>query len=127
MLGDQLILLSLLGLVGICLLISLSQLLSQRKLRHRIDSLEQQLNAAKAEKDVQAVNFSASLDAIERQQLQSNEPAPPVKTTDKYGYVGALAEQGLDAKGISEALQMPVAEVKQLLQLAKLKRSAQPK
>ncbi|SHJ80746.1 hypothetical protein SAMN02745165_03229 [Malonomonas rubra DSM 5091] len=127
MLSAQLTPLLLFALVGFCLLLSFYQLLGNRKLKRRVAALEQQLAAEVSAEEAPAANFSASLDAVERQQLQSNQPAAPVKSTDKYSYVGALAEQGLDAKGISEALQMPVAEVEQLMQLAKLKRAALPK
>jgi hypothetical protein len=38
-----------------------------------------------------------------------------------------LADQGVDAEGIAKALQMPIAEVQQLMQLAKIKQAAPAK
>lgn len=121
--GDQTLLIAVAGVALLALLLSLWQLRVSRKLRQRIDELQfQPVDQAPAE-EKPAVNFSTSLDAVERQQLQSAQPVVPSKTTDKYSYVGSLAEQGLDAKGIAAALQMPLAEVEQLLRLAKLKQA----
>jgi len=124
MTGDQTLLLIVACLALLALLVSLWQLQVSRGLRRRIDDLQLKLVERQPATPNPPVNFSTSLDAVERQNLQSSQPTPPTKSVDKYSYVGSLAEQGLDAGGIAEALQMPIAEVEQLLRLAKLKRSA---
>ena len=124
MTGDQTLLLIVACLALLALLVSLWQLQISRGLRRRIDALQLKLVEKQPITPNSPVNFSTSLDAVERQNLQSSQPTPPAKSVDKYSYVGSLAEQGLDAGGIAEALQMPIAEVEQLLRLAKLKRSA---
>lgn len=122
--GDQTLLLIVAGLALFGVLLGLWQLQVARKLRRDIEALRQQRTEPVAAKKPTPANFSTSLDAIERQQLQAVQSVPPAKSVDKYSYVGSLAEQGLDAKGIAAALQMPVAEVEQLLRLAKLKQPA---
>lgn len=125
--GDQILLIAVAGVALLALLLSLWQMRVSRKLRRRIDELQHKSVEHAPAEEKAAVNFSTSLDAVERHHLQSAQPVAPSKTTDKYSYVGSLAEQGLDAKGIAAALQMPLAEVEQLLRLAKLKQAAASK
>ncbi len=121
--GDQVLLLAVAGVAVLALLLSLWQLQGSRKLRRRIDELQLKLEERPPVEEKPAVNFSTSLDTIERRQLQTAPPTAAGKPINKYSYVGSLAEQGLDAKGIAAALQMPQDEVAQLLRLAKLKRT----
>lgn len=125
--GDQALLLAVAGVALLALLLSLWQLRVSGKLRRQLKELQLKSVKQTPAEEKPAVNFSTSLDAVERRQLQSTQPVIPSKPTDKYSYVGSLAEQGLDAKGISAALQMPLAEVEQLLRLAKVKQSAASK
>jgi len=103
------------------LLLALWQLLVVRQLRREMKQLREQLAAEPEAEAKLPISFSTSLDSAEREQLQAAPPVMPRNSAEKYRYVGSLAEQGLDAKGIAEALQMPTAEVEQLLRLAKLK------
>ena len=64
-------------------------------------------------------SFSARLDAVERQ--KASPLALPRNPSEKYSYVASLANQGMDAVQIADALQMAPAEVDQLLRLANLK------
>lgn len=125
--GDQALLLAVAGVALLALLLSLWQLRVSGKLRRQLKELQLKSVEQTPAEEKPAVNFSTSLDAVERRQLQSTQPVIASKPTDKYSYVGSLAEQGLDAKGISAALQMPLAEVEQLLRLAKVKQSAASK
>ncbi len=101
----------------LALLLGLWQLGVSRKLRNELQSLQQQIQAQPQLKEKNA--FSVSLDQAERQ--QSSLSGHTQNSTEKYRFVAALAKQGLDAKGIAEALQLAPAEVEQLLQLARLK------
>ncbi len=67
-------------------------------------------------------SFSAQLDSVERRQAPSL--AVPRNPAEKYGYVASLADQGMNAVQIADALQMAPAEVEQLLRLANLKQGA---
>jgi hypothetical protein len=126
MTGDQLQLLFVACLALFAVLLGFWQLQSSRKLRAELEMLKARLQEQPSAKAA-PVSFSTSLDTIERQQLQAAQPRPPAKSVDKYSYVAALAEQGLDAKGIASALQLPRAEVEQLLRLARLRQPAAPK
>lgn len=119
---DQLFSLIVACIAVFAVLLCLWQMQQVRRLRRDLDELRSQQGETQ-EAQPEPADFSASLDAVERQQLQTSQPASPPNTVDKYRYVGALAEQGLDAKGIAEALQMPPAEVEQLLQLSKLRQA----
>lgn len=121
MLSMQLQILISAGLAMLALLLAGWQLLTARKLRREIIALRRQIAEKLSAESVGAVNFSTSLDTVERQQLRDRQPTSPRNSAEKYRYIGSLAEQGLDAKGIAAALQMPLPEVEQLLQLAKLK------
>lgn len=112
------------GLALLALLLSCWQLQGSRRLRREIDELRSRLDVAPQPQQTVPISFSTSLDNAERDQLQASQPAMPRNSAEKYRYVGSLAEQGLDARGIAEALQMPTAEVEQLLQLAKLKKTS---
>ena len=63
--------------------------------------------------------FSTQLNAVERRQTPAAEVSR--NPAEKYGYVAALAEQGMSAVQIADALRMAPAEVAQLLRLASLK------
>ena len=115
------------GLVLFALLLVFWQQLQLRRLRREVARLQAQLDGLPAAAAPTATDFSTSLDAAERQQLQTSAAPVPRNSAEKYRYVGSLAEQGLDAAGIAAALQMPTAEVEQLLQLAKLKQPAAAK
>lgn len=120
MVTEQLLLLIVGCLALLALLLGFRQLQVTGKLRRELNELrnlmDRRSTVAPAVKD----NFSTSLDTAERQQPQ---PLSRRNSAEKYRYVGSLAQQGLDAEGIAEALQMAPAEVEQLLQLAKLKQS----
>lgn len=122
--GDQILLLLVACVALLGLFLVLWQGRNCRRLGREIEDLRATIEEQLTAKVAPPVNFSTSLDAIERQQLQAAQMKPPAKSVDKYSYIGSLAEQGLDAKGIAEALQMPRAEVEQLLQLVKLKQTA---
>jgi hypothetical protein len=92
-----------------------------RRLGREISQLRELITVPPEPEVSVPISFSTSLDSAERDQLQTAQPAMPRNSAEKYRYVGSLAEQGLDAKGIAAALQMPTAEVEQLLRLAKLK------
>jgi len=124
MAAEQLSLLLVGGLALLALLLCFWQLLTSRRLSRELAELRKQLDEKADPAAAVPISFSTSLDSAERDQLQSTQPAMPRNSAEKYRYVGALAEQGLDAKGIADALQMPTAEVEQLLQLAKLKQPA---
>ena len=124
MTGEQFPLLVIGGLAVLALLLGFWQLLVSRRLRREIDELRNQQEVATASETKVPISFSTSLDHAEKDQLQATQPVMPRNSAEKYRYVGSLAQQGLDAKGIAEALQMPTAEVEQLLQLAKLKQAA---
>ncbi len=64
-------------------------------------------------------SFATNLDQVEREQQKA--VSLPRNTSEKYRYVAALAEQGVDASGIATALHLAPAEVEQLLKLARLK------
>ncbi len=121
MTGVQNPLLIVAGIALLALLLALWQLLVVRQLRREIEQLREQPEATPEAEAKLPISFSTSLDSAEREQLQASPPLMPRNSAEKYRYVGSLAEQGLDAKGIAEALQMPTAEVEQLLRLAKLK------
>lgn len=127
MFADQWPLLMVAGLAFLALLLGFWQLRISRRLQREIDALKQALPAPAIEKAPAPRDFSSSLHAVERQQLQAAQVTPPPKSVDKYSYISSLAEQGLSAKGIAEALQMPLAEVEQLLRLVKLKHGSAAK
>lgn len=103
------------------LLLAMRQLWVVRRLRLEVRRLSRELaekNEPEPATDAPA-RFSESLSRVERKQL--DVPAAARSGQEKYRYIAALAEQGLDAGGIAAALQMSVAEVEQLLQLTRLK------
>ncbi len=108
------------GIALLALLLVAWQLLVSRRLSNQLAALRQQLAEFDQAQSLETpVNFSTRLDSAERQ--QSGFPAGLRNSPEKYRYVAALAEQGLDAQGISAALKLAPAEVEQLLQLARLK------
>lgn len=127
MLSGQLSLLLVGCLALFALLLALWQLQGVRKLRREVSELRNQVVSNPTPDSKSPVNFSTSLDAVERQQLQETQATPPRNSAEKYRYIGSLSAQGLDAKGIAEALQLPIAEVEQLLRLAKLRPAASAK
>jgi hypothetical protein len=123
MTGEQLLLI-VGGLALFAVLLGFWQLQVSRRLQREINDLRSQFEVKPEPEATLPISFSTSLDSAERDQLQSVQPVMPRNSAEKYRYVGSLADQGLDAKGIAEALQMPAAEVEQLLQLAKLKQAS---
>jgi hypothetical protein len=123
MFAEQLPLLVVGGVALLALLIGLRQLQVARRLRSELEQLRSRLEQPEAAEAAVPISFSTNLETAEREQLRTTQPAMPRNSAEKYRYVGSLAQQGLDAKGIAEALQMPVAEVEQLMQLAKLKQA----
>lgn len=104
-------------------LLGLWLLLVTNKQRTELRALRQQI--AGSTKGSPAVvssggdSFSAQLDAVERRQAPllggAHSPA------EKYSYVASLADKGMNAVQIADALQMAPAEVEQLLRLSSLK------
>ncbi|NOQ50693.1 MAG: hypothetical protein GQ578_00530 [Desulfuromonadaceae bacterium] len=120
MVTEQLLLLIVGCLALLALFLGFRQLQVTGKLRRELNELRNLMDSRSAIAPAVKGNFSTSLDTAERQQPQSSSCR---NSAEKYRYVGSLAEQGLDAEGIAEALQMAPVEVEQLLQLAKLKQS----
>jgi len=120
MVTEQLLLLIVGCLALLALFLGFRQLQVTGKLRRELNELRNLMDSRSAVAPAVKGNFSTSLDTAERQQPQSSSRR---NSAEKYRYVGSLAEQGLDAEGIAEALQMAPVEVEQLLQLAKLKQS----
>jgi len=106
------------SVAGLALLLSLRQLLINRKLRRELSELRQELEKKPAAPPAKT-SFSASLDQVERQQPQA--AASQRSSTEKYRYVASLAAEGMDARGIASVLQLSTSEVEQLLRLARLK------
>lgn len=119
MLDEVLPLLSVAGIALLALLLVSRQSRVTRRLKSELAGLKELLQQPPPAAPTQNVNFSASLDSAER--LQSSLPVGVRNSPEKYRYVAALAEQGLDAKGIAAALKLAPAEVEQLLQLALLR------
>lgn len=107
----------------LALLISCWQVLKIRRLKAELAGIRQQLADSKTEGESTKVNFSDSLTQVERQFVPPGENTG--SRSERYRYVASLAAQGIDAKGIAAALQMAPAEVKQLMQLARLKNQVQ--
>lgn len=101
------------------LLLNLRQMLVNRSLHQQLVALGAQQRVAEPQQD-DKVTFSENLSRVE-QQINSVPHAPSTPQADRYNYVASLAQQGYDADGIAAALQMSVAEVQQLTQLARLK------
>ena len=127
MTAEQLLLLVVGCLALLALLLGFRQWQVLRKLAREIDQLRTRFAGQPDKQTEQPINFSASLDAVEREQLQTSASPVPRNMVEKYRYISALSEQGLAAEGIAEALQMPTAEVAQLLRLARLKQTAPTK
>lgn len=108
------------GTAMLALLLAGWQLLISRKLKGEISRLEKQLQLLQATQEKKA-SFATSLNRAERE--QPSLPSGVRKTPEKYHYVAALADQGLDVQGIAKALKLAPAEVEQLLQLARLRPS----
>ena len=108
------------GIALAALVLVLWQAWQIRRLRLELDEIRRQLEQPRPEKTA-PTRFSTNLERAEKEQLQSSPPNIPRNPTEKYRYISSLAEQGMAAEGIAAALQMPRAEVEQLLQLAKLK------
>jgi len=117
MVAGQLPLLLVGSIALLALLIGFWQGQISRKLGRELDELRQKLSETEVMQE-QKPSFSASLDRVEREQKTVE---PPRSSAEKYRYVAALANQGVDAKEIAAALQMAPLEVEQLLQLAQLK------
>ncbi|MCF6265581.1 MAG: hypothetical protein L3J57_03425 [Desulfuromusa sp.] len=118
MVAGQLPLLLIGSIALLALLIGFWQRHISRKLGLELDELRQQLLETVSMRE-QRTSFSNSLDRVEREQKTVEVPQ---SSAEKYRYVAALANQGVDAKEIAAALQMAPIEVEQLLQLAQLKR-----
>lgn len=114
---------------------TLWQLMVSHGLREELEELKRQLSEAEEEEPLPPTavaepapaaeakpSFASRLNQVERQQGQTKSFTAQTYT-EKYRFVASLAAQGMDARGIAEALQMAPAEVEQLMQLAKLKQS----
>jgi len=106
---------------------SLALALQKRRLKKELTCCRAELTRkadveeSNSEPQQPAVEFSDSLlqaTLMQRLQNGSERRQPP----DKYRYAAALAEQGMDAKGIASVLQFPLEEA---IQLIALKRAAQ--
>ncbi|MCW8859514.1 MAG: hypothetical protein OQK97_07415 [Deltaproteobacteria bacterium] len=117
MVAGQLPLLLVGSIALLALLIGFWQGQISRKLGHELDELRQQLSKKEVMQEHKP-SFSNSLDRVEREQIKVEVPR---SSAEKYRYVAALANQGVDAKEIAAAMQMAPLEVEQLLQLAHLK------
>lgn len=121
----------LIGLIGVlaltALFLGIGQAVIIRGLRRDLRGLAEHLpepqSAPAGSSSAPEAQFGEALRRAERQ--PPPEPAAaPVPRSDKYRYVAALAEQGMDARGIARALQLGTAEVEQLLRLARLQQPA---
>ncbi|MDX2494458.1 MAG: hypothetical protein QNK27_05815 [Desulfuromusa sp.] len=115
MVSGQLPLLLIGSIALLALLLGFWQLRVSGKLGRKLNELRQELQEIETK---QKPSFSTSLDQAEREQKTVEVPR---SSAEKYRYVAALANQGVDAKEIAAALQMAPLEVEQLLQLAQLK------
>jgi len=104
----------------LALLLSLWQLLLIKGLGRDLHKVCSELAENKHNNSVDpSPRFATNLDHAEREQ---HKVIPtPRSSAEKYQYVAALADQGVDAAGIATALHLAPAEVAQLLQLARLK------
>jgi hypothetical protein len=86
-----------------------------------LNSTEMSPESAEAPAKLRPADFSNSLlQATLKQRLQNG---PELRQTpEKYSYASALADQGMDAKGIAAVLQFPIEAAQQLIAL---KRAAQ--
>ena len=104
----------------LALLLSLWQLLLIKGLGRDLYKVRLELAEKKIANSVDPpTSFATNLDHAERE--QQKEIPTPRSSAEKYRYVAALADQGVDAAGIATALHLAPAEVTQLLQLARLK------
>lgn len=117
--AEQLQFLGVAVIAALALLLGFWQLRVTGKLRRELEGLRRELTSRSAPSAIPRADFSASLNQAERQQPAAG--AGQRSSTEKYRYVASLADQGMDAGGIAAALQLSTAEVKQLLQLARLK------
>ena len=113
----QLLLLLVGAIALLALLLGFWQLNVTKKLGRELQELRQQVEKMAIKSDQQP-SFSNSLDRVEREQ---KAVVVPHSSSEKYRYVASLSDQGVNAEGIAVALQMAPAEVKQLLQLSRLK------
>ncbi len=109
------------ALACLALALCLWQLAGSRKIKRELRALRRQLEE-QGMNTAPVAAFGASLHQVE--QNQTAAAAGAGGHADKYRYVAALAEQGVDAQGIAAALQMAPAEVGQLLRLARIKQRA---
>ena len=116
MAAGQLPLILIAAIALLALLIGFWQLHISRKLSRELGEVRQRLLKVEVQRE-QKPNFSESLNRVEHKQKGVEIPR---SSTEKYRYVAALANQGVDAKGLAAALQMAPVEVEQLLQLAQL-------
>ncbi len=117
MAAEQLPLLLIGSIALLAMLIGFWQLRLARKLGRELGEVRQRLLEVAVQQE-QKANFSENLNRAERRQSGVTIPR---SSAEKYRYVAALANQGVDIKGIAAALQMAPVEVEQLLQLAQLK------
>jgi len=124
MAGGSLLLVPLGALAALALLLCLWLLRVVERLQRRVQRLEQSI-AGQQVSDRQPSSFSASLGLAERRAETARGSMRSMSQGERYGYIAALAEQGLDAAGIAAALQMSLPEVEQLLKLARLRPQGQ--
>lgn len=103
----------------LALLLCLRLTMVTRSLHAELKDLRQKSNTENRSSE-EKVNFSESLNQVERKASTVVESTG--SQADKYRYVASLANQGVDAAGIASALQMSPAEVEQLMRLARLKK-----
>lgn len=122
--SSQWLVLLLVGSVaGLALMLSLRLLRVVTRLQQQVRNLQK-----KEEQGIpgrETASFSVSLGQAERRAEEAKVSLGGSTQADKYRYIASLADQGLDASGIAEALQMSAAEVEQLLRLARLRSQAQ--
>lgn len=118
------ILLTLCGILALgALLLGLCQGFAIRRLRRELHQVRTELTEQQNRKPATGHSPDAYFGEVLRQAEQQatvERPADGPSRSEKYRYVAALAEQGMDARGIARALQLGPAEVEQLLRLARL-------
>ncbi|MEZ4598780.1 MAG: hypothetical protein R2940_03205 [Syntrophotaleaceae bacterium] len=116
--SDPRLLLLILALLAACMIIAL-QFLQIRKLRRTLQKDSQDRAGGEKAQTRQGEFQSSLLEATLKSRLESSSNWR--RTPEKYRYASALAEQGANAERIAELLQLPLAEVQQLIALRKAK------
>lgn len=96
-------------------------------MRQQLDTLQGRLQEAEKKVETSAeketTGFASTLQAVEQQASVTIRPGSG-SATEKYRYVSALAEQGMDAGQIAQALHIAPAEAEQAIRLAAIARSS---